>query len=229
MNHLKNTRFIFDKYAGTYKEKYLDQGNYAGMLLEFLEGIPKGGRVLDLGCGPGNISRFLLDHRGDLALTGIDIAPGMIREARELNPEGTFYEGNVLDIEALVQGRFDGVVSGFVLPYLDDEQVRLHLNHIAALLKPEGVCYLSFLHGDKKESGFAVSNNSDGETLFMHYHPIDLVEHTVESISGITLKKTFTSPFFKGEVAQPEGVKKTPRSENGEPTNMEIMMILRSS
>ena len=255
MNHLDNTRFIFDKYARAYKEKYLDQENYAPMLLEFLKEVPEGGKVLDLGCGPGNISRFLLDHRNDLQITGIDIAPAMIEEARKLNPEATFYKGNVLEFSFKEDEKFDGVVSGFVLPYLDTGQVRLHLKQIAAMLKPEGVGYLSFLHGDENDSGFAVSKNTDGESLYMHYHSVDLVERLIDLMPGLYLKQTFSFPSSGeggnasaltegvgqsaaveivnkntvGMKAQAEGDKKTPRSQNGEPTNMEIMMILRSS
>lgn len=233
MSHLKNTRFVFDKYAASYKEKYLDQGNYAPVLLEFLKGIPEGGKVLDLGCGPGNISRFLLDQRSDLELTGVDIAPAMLKEARQLNPEAAFYEGNVLEIDRLVQGEFDGIISGFVLPYLKAEEVSLHLGQMAALLRSGGRCYMSFLHGDENDSGFVVSKNTDGESLYMNYHDVDLLGHLIDSIPGITLEKTFSFPLIKGKVSTSptlrDGVKKTPRSQNGEPTNNEIMMILKWS
>ncbi|THD69187.1 class I SAM-dependent methyltransferase [Robertkochia marina] len=213
MNHLENTRFIFNKYARAYKEKYLDQGNYGAMLLDFLEGIPNGGRILDLGCGPGNISRFLLDHRNDLELTGVDIAPAMLQEARQLNPEAGFYEGNVLEIESFLQGGFDGVVSGFVLPYLDAGQVRLHLSQIANLLSSGGVCYLSFLVGQKESSGPVASVNTEGDVLYMHFYKEAAVESLIAK-AGLQIISID---------------KKTPRSQNGEPTNMEIMMILRSS
>lgn len=44
-----------------------------------------GGSVVDAGCGTGRVARFLAD-RG-LDVTGIDVAPGMIDEARAAHPD----------------------------------------------------------------------------------------------------------------------------------------------
>ncbi|WP_224487944.1 class I SAM-dependent methyltransferase [Robertkochia flava] len=213
MNNLENTRDIFNKYAKDYREKYLDQGAYAHVLLEFLKGIPIHGAVLDLGCGPGNISRFLLDHRQDLRLTGMDVAPAMIEEARKLNPGATFQVGNVLDTRGFREGKFDGMVSGFILPYMDTEQVRLHLDQIAGGLHPEGILYLSYLEENQQKSGKVISRNSKGDELFMYYHCSKEIDRLAAQAG------------FKVDMRD----KITPRSENGEPTNNEIIMLLRWS
>src|SRR5689334_19269117 len=36
--------------------------------------LPRGARVLDLGCGAGAVGRMLLAERGDLRITGVDAA-----------------------------------------------------------------------------------------------------------------------------------------------------------
>ena len=43
-------------------------------------------QVLEIGCGPGNITRYILSKRPDLKIYGIDIAPNMIKLAKENNP-----------------------------------------------------------------------------------------------------------------------------------------------
>lgn len=69
--------------------------------------LPKGGRVVDLGCYPGSWSRYLLE-RG-CAVVGVDF------RAPEL-PDGTYLVGSVMDVtgdqlrEAL-GGAADGLVS----------------------------------------------------------------------------------------------------------------------
>ena len=43
--------------------------------------VPNGGRVLDLGCGTGYVDWMLLQRRGDLHLTGLDLKPESLAEA----------------------------------------------------------------------------------------------------------------------------------------------------
>lgn len=53
-----------------------------------LREIPHAGsRILDLGCGTGWFTRKLLDIRPLDVLTGIDLSPGMLQEARRNSPE----------------------------------------------------------------------------------------------------------------------------------------------
>src|SRR5262245_49809643 len=40
----------------------------------FAQTLPRGARVLDLGCGAGAVGRMLLAARGDLRVTGVDAA-----------------------------------------------------------------------------------------------------------------------------------------------------------
>jgi len=72
-------------------------------------------KLLDIGCGPGNITRYLLNQKPDLKVLGIDIAPNMIKLARENNPEANFQERDGREIDKL-EGSFDGIIAGFCLP-----------------------------------------------------------------------------------------------------------------
>ena len=58
-------------------------------LANFADHIPNGGLVVDAGCGPGRIARFLADH-GGRDVRGFDIAPGMIDVARTAHPDLRF-------------------------------------------------------------------------------------------------------------------------------------------
>ncbi|WP_066943463.1 class I SAM-dependent methyltransferase [Streptomyces lushanensis] len=49
-----------------------------GIVAEQLSGVREGGRVVDAGCGNGTFLRRLRKDRPDLALLGLDIAPGIL-------------------------------------------------------------------------------------------------------------------------------------------------------
>jgi SAM-dependent methyltransferase len=100
--------------ADAYVEKLwneLDAKPYDRALLDLFASFarPKG-TVLDLGCGPGHVSKYLA-ARG-LRMHGIDIAPEMIGLARTRVPEATFAVGDLLDLQLEDETR-----SGAVLLY----------------------------------------------------------------------------------------------------------------
>jgi SAM-dependent methyltransferase len=84
-----------------------------------LQGVLAGTRLLDVGAGLGDLCAAAAT-RGAIA-TGIDLAPDMVRTARERHPGLTFLEG---DAEALPfgDGEFDAVTGAFVINHLPDPE-----------------------------------------------------------------------------------------------------------
>jgi ubiquinone/menaquinone biosynthesis C-methylase UbiE len=109
----------------------------AGPLLD-AAGVGAGTRVLDLGCGTGVVCG-LAAERGALA-TGVDVAPGMLAEARRRHPELSFVEADAvaLPFEA---GSFDACVGGFVLNHLPAPEAAV--DELARVLAPGGSLALS--------------------------------------------------------------------------------------
>ena len=93
--------------------------------LKFL--IPEGARVLELGCGTGDLLAALKPSFG----VGVDFSEGMIAQARNAHPDLTFVVGDIED-EALVRslpGPFDVIVVIDTLGALDDCQGMLENLH----------------------------------------------------------------------------------------------------
>lgn len=59
-------------------------------------------RIYDLGCGPGNSTRVLLDVFPGAKVTGMDSSPAMLAQARASLPDTEFVKGDVstFDVEA---------------------------------------------------------------------------------------------------------------------------------
>lgn len=128
----------------------------------------KDAEVLDIACGPGNISRYLLNKRPDLKLLGIDLAPNMIDLARINNPEAEFRVMDCMDISSLDK-KFDGIVFGFCFPYLSEEVCAKLIGDAAALLNKDGVLYISTME-ENEENRSGIRTSSRGNQLYMYYH-----------------------------------------------------------
>ncbi len=81
-------------------------------------GVGTGDRVLDVGCGLGDLLPWLVDHGLEVDYWGIDITPEMIAHCRATHARGRFLEGNILeDLAGLPEGGFDWVLASGVFAH----------------------------------------------------------------------------------------------------------------
>lgn len=99
--------------------------------------IPDGGEILDLGCGGGEpVARHLIDH--GYRLTGVDIAPSMIRLARTRFHRHRWIEADMRRFGA-ESGAYDGIIAWSSLFHLEQEAQEKLIRRMAVWLKPGGV------------------------------------------------------------------------------------------
>ena len=96
--------------------------------------IEPGHRVLELGCGTGQVTALLVAAGADVV--AIDALPGMLDGARRRAPDATIVEGDIFDRE--LTGEFDRVVLSFVLHNFDADGRTEALRRSAQLLAPTG-------------------------------------------------------------------------------------------
>ncbi len=183
---------LFDKYADLYAEKYMDVGLYADDLDFFCAELPTAANVLELACGPGNLTKYILDKRPDLRFLATDLAPNMLELAQKHNPTA---EVMLLDCRDFVglHRVFHGVVCGFALPYLDREAAIQLIVDASTCLEPGGVLYLSTMEDDYSKSG--VETSSRGDKLYMYYHEAGYLTATLtaQQLEIVHLqRKTYT-------------------------------------
>ena len=87
-----------------------------------LDKLPKGSRILDVGCGIGGSSRILAKYYG-FNVTGITISPAQVNRARELTPMGVNCSFQVMDALDLKfeDGAFDAVWSVEAGAHMNDK------------------------------------------------------------------------------------------------------------
>jgi 2-polyprenyl-3-methyl-5-hydroxy-6-metoxy-1,4-benzoquinol methylase len=163
----------FDRLAGNYARKYLGLDLYDGHYHRFAARLPQQASVLDVACGPGNVSAFLARERPDLRLQGIDLAPAMVALAQTHVPSARFQVHDCRRLAELGQ-RFDGIAYAFGLNYIDDAAAQALFAALPAALSGAGVLFLSTMLGDPAQSGVLAS--AQGDRIHLHFRRRDTVE-----------------------------------------------------
>ena len=103
-----------------------------------LDNLPKGSRILDVGCGIGGSSRILSDYYG-FDVIGISISQEQIKRANELTSNSQFCRFEVMNALDLrfEKGSFDGVWSVEAGPHISDKQT--FADEMLRVLRPGGV------------------------------------------------------------------------------------------
>lgn len=118
------------EFPGTYYLAYRD-------IPEIVSRHVTGTRAMDFGCGAGRSARFIAKLGFDV--TGVDISPGMIKRAFELDPGGDYRligDGDFNEFEAET---FDLIFSAFTFDNVSTLEQIIHiLREMSRVLKPGG-------------------------------------------------------------------------------------------
>lgn len=135
MSDMQSTAQHFERLALRYRELRASNAAVDPVTETVVElGRLRGGRVLDVGCGPGTVTRQLA--RGfAIDAVGIDSSPKMIEVARgESEPHVELYVGRAEELPVESE-TFDGVVMRWVVHHLDRPRAFAEIRRV---LKPGG-------------------------------------------------------------------------------------------
>ena len=140
----------YNKTAKNYAAKFfneLDHKHLDRILLKcFVDENINRGKLIDLGCGPGQTTKFIADQ--ELTDTiGIDISDEMISVARTLNPHLHFETGDILDLKYPDQ-TFGSAIAFYSIVHFDHEQIKITFKEIKRILKDDGQFLFSFHVGE---------------------------------------------------------------------------------
>jgi len=140
----------YDPIAGVYAEHFYRELEHKPFDREFLDRFAgrmrERGPACDLGCGPGQIGRYLRD-RGVAKVIGLDRSRGMLKEAARLNPDIPFMQGDMhaLGIRASALG---GIAACYSIIHACRDRVVHVLSEMKRVLCANGELLISFHLGE---------------------------------------------------------------------------------
>jgi len=131
---------FFDLWSATYDQPGLQQATYRPVhdaVLARLEGQPHG-RILDLGCGTGQLTERLVNTFPESEVVGVDLSNGMIERAKERASaidSASFVRADALRLP-FVDGAFDVVTCTESFHWYADQEAAAA--ELARLIAPRG-------------------------------------------------------------------------------------------
>jgi SAM-dependent methyltransferase len=104
-----------------------------------------GQRVLDVGCGPGAYIQRLAAREPGLRLTGVDLSPGMLREARAAVPSASLAVADVMRLP-FPSRAFERVLAPHMLYHAPDPDAAVA--ELQRVLAPDGAAVVVTNAGD---------------------------------------------------------------------------------
>ncbi|MBL7919558.1 MAG: class I SAM-dependent methyltransferase [Bacteroidia bacterium] len=200
MDHTKKAVEVFNKLANQYQAKFMNVDMYADTFTVFCNTIKKQrAEVLELACGPGNITNYLLKQRPDLKILGTDLSLNMIELAKQNNPTAEFMVMDCRDLLTLTK-KYDAIMCGFCLPYLSKKDALKLIKDSSVALNADGVIYISTMEDNNNLSGF--EEGSSGDKVFMNYHEAGYLIEALE-------KNNFKIIDLQRKHSPPNATKKT--------------------
>ncbi len=137
----KETLDVYAKRASDYAARFKG-GASDSHLEDFMAALPPGGKVLDLGCGPGRSAAKMQDAGFDV--DAWDASPEMARVGLDLHGITI----RIAQFDALeATEKYDGIFANFSLLHAPKSEMPGNLTRIARALKPGGVFHIGLKSG----------------------------------------------------------------------------------
>ena len=153
-----------------------------------------GDRILDIGCGPGNLREYF----GDVTYVGLDPSADYIKAAnRRFGDRGRFFVAGVDDLDVHDLGEFDIVIAKSVLHHIDDDQARRLFRTAARVLVTGGrlvTLDAAFVEGQSAASRFVVGQDR-GANVRSDHHYVELAREFFTDVTATVHHRLLRVPY----------------------------------
>ena len=141
----------YDRVAENYAKQFrdeMDKKPFDRKMLDWLaEKAGSLGVICDMGCGPGQIARYL--HSQGVEVCGIDLSPAMVRQAQGSNPDIPFERGDMLTLADVADDSYGGIAAFYSIVHIPRQKMVRALQELKRVLRPQGVLLLAFHIGQE--------------------------------------------------------------------------------
>ena len=141
---MNNTLNFYNSNSKTYIETTLS-ADMSHLYNDFLKHIPKGGHILDLGCGSGRDSLEFI-KRG-YKITAVDGSKELANAASKIIGQQVICS-KFEDLK--LTETFDGIWASASLLHVNKNDIVDVIKNVSSNLKPNGVFYMSFKYGENE-------------------------------------------------------------------------------
>jgi SAM-dependent methyltransferase len=141
----------YDRVAEDYAEHFrgeMDEKPFDRKMLDWLaEKVGDLGLICDMGCGPGQVARYLFEHGSPVC--GVDLSPEMVAQARSFNPDISFQQGDMLSLAVIADASYGGVAAFYSIIHVPRTSLLHALRELKRVLRPGGVLLVTFHIGQE--------------------------------------------------------------------------------
>src|SRR5882757_3456824 len=137
---------VADEYARHIASELQNKPLDRELLTRFASRLKGKSEICDMGCGPGHVARFL--HDQGATVFGLDLSSRMLEEARRLNPDISFRQGNMLALD-LPDASLAGITAFYAVVNLPRESLPQVFWEMARVLQPGGLLLLAHHIGNE--------------------------------------------------------------------------------
>ncbi|WP_235940840.1 GNAT family N-acetyltransferase [Paramicrobacterium fandaimingii] len=199
--HRERTRAAYDRVAVDYAELLENELTARPLHRYLLDDLAArvSGPVLDAGCGPGRVARYLAD-RGVTA-SGIDLSPAMVAEAKRRNP-GIDFRVGALDELGVADGSLDGIVAWYSIIHTPESELSSVIAEFRRALSPSGILLIAFQAGASQSVTISSAYGHDDLDYVAYRHSPDAIVSALEA-AGFTVElRAETAPEPPERTAQ---------------------------
>lgn len=194
MDRYKETITTWDTLAARYQDNFMHLHIYNESYDLFCEKIEnKIANIFEIACGPGNITQYLLQKNPQYNIDAIDTSPNMILLAKKNNSTANYRVMDCRQIDSITK-KYDGIICGFCLPYLNQNDCQKLIKDSSELLTNNGVLYISTIEGKYEQSGY--ETGSTGDRMYVYYYEADFLIDCCKQ-NQFNAVETIRIPFTK--------------------------------
>ncbi len=171
-------------------------GELAGKPLDraFLDAFAESvtGRVVDLGCGPGQIAAYL--HARGASVEGLDLSPEMVAQATAAHPAIEFRVGDMFALP-YADASLGGIVAFYAIVHTPT--AALDFRDFDRVLAPHGLVALAFHVGESTTHVDELFGRAT--SLDFYFHPTDAVIAALAEVNLVVEARLEREPYVGAE------------------------------